>query len=62
MKFSREFKFEDFRFFVFRGNKFSRIWISDFIPGNKFWRISCVVLESYKNGGHTEICFFTAQS
>ena len=47
---------------MFRGNKFSRISISDFISGNNFSRISCVVLGSYKNGGHLVISLFTALS
>ena len=47
MKFSREFNFADFRFFEFRGSKFSRIWISDITTGT-----SCMIFESYKNGSH----------
>ena len=34
--------FEDGRYFAFRGNKFSRIRISDFTAGKKFSRISVV--------------------
>ena len=40
MKFSREFNFTDFRFFAFRDNKFSQIWISDFTARNPFPWIS----------------------
>ena len=47
MKFSREFNFADFRFFEFRGSKFSRIWISDITTGT-----SCMIFESNKNGSH----------
>ena len=46
--FSRQFDFADLGFFRFRGKK-SRIWISDFIRGNNFSRISCTVFESNKN-------------
>ena len=37
--------FTDFDFFEFHGNIFCRIWISDFIPGNNFSRVSYTVLE-----------------
>ena len=36
------------KFYVSREHIFSRIWISLFIPGNKFSRTSCTVLESNK--------------
>ena len=39
VKFSREFNLADCRFFAFRGDKFLRIWISDFTAGSKFSRI-----------------------
>ena len=37
--FSREFNFADCRLFTFRGNKFSRIWISDFTAGSKLSQV-----------------------
>lgn len=58
MNFSREFEFADFEVFEFRGNIFSRIWISNFTRGNSFTLISCMVLESNKNGRHM-VVFFT---
>lgn len=58
MNFSREFDFADFEVFEFRGNIFSRIWTSNFTRGNSFTLISCMVLESNKNGIHM-VVFFT---
>ena len=55
IKLSQEFNFADFGFFKFCGNKFLQIWISNFTPGNIFSQMSCVVLESDKNGSHIVI-------
>ena len=52
------------RVFNFRlsKNQIFAIWILEFIPENKFSRISCTVLESNKNGGHIVISLFTVLS
>ena len=54
MKFSREFNFADFES---RGNKLSRIWISDFTPGLGiiFLRISCTIIENNKTETHVMV-------